>query len=126
MCSVCLINNYITRWCSHPRVIHRCITKITLHSAAAEERINNYITFLDPGGINYVIIVGPTVGSVVVRFSCGIAKNLARQPVSWMRGKDPHPQDFSLTKKTAVLLRANFVLTQRKTKGQQLKGKIAS
>ena len=35
--------------------------KITLHSAAAEEIIKNYITFLDPGGINYVIIVGPTV-----------------------------------------------------------------
>ena len=35
--------------------------KITLHSAAAEEIIKNYITFLDPGGINDVIIVGPTV-----------------------------------------------------------------
>ena len=35
--------------------------KITLHSAAAEEIMKNYITFLDPGGINYVIIVGPTV-----------------------------------------------------------------
>ena len=35
--------------------------KITLHSAAAKEIIKNYITFLDPGGINYVIIVGPTV-----------------------------------------------------------------
>ena len=35
--------------------------KIRLHSAAAEEIIRNYITFLDPGGINYVIIVGPTV-----------------------------------------------------------------
>ena len=34
---------------------------ITLHSAAAEEITKNYITFLDPGGINYVIIVGPTV-----------------------------------------------------------------
>ena len=53
-------NNYITRWCSHPRVVHRCI-KNTLHSAAAEEIVKNYITFLDPGGINYVIIVGPTV-----------------------------------------------------------------
>ena len=42
--------------------------KITLHSAAAEEIIKNYITFLDPGGINYVIIVGPTktdTGSVI-------------------------------------------------------------
>ena len=37
------------------------VLEITLHSAAAEEIINNYITFLDPGGINYVIIVGPTV-----------------------------------------------------------------
>ena len=27
-------------------------------------------------------------------------------------GKDPHPQDFSLTKKWPVLLRANFVLTK--------------
>ena len=35
--------------------------KITLHSAAAEEIIKNYIAFLDPGGINDVIIVGPTV-----------------------------------------------------------------
>ena len=35
--------------------------KITLHSVAAEEMIKNHITFLDPGGINYVIIVGPTV-----------------------------------------------------------------
>ena len=35
--------------------------KITVHSAAAEEIIKNYITFLDPGGINCVIIVGPTV-----------------------------------------------------------------
>ena len=32
---------------------------------------------------------------------------------SWKGGKDPHPQDFSLTKKTArFLLRANFVLTK--------------
>ena len=37
------------------------VLKITLHSAAAKEIIKNYITFLDPGGINYVIIVGPTV-----------------------------------------------------------------
>ena len=37
------------------------VLKITLHSAAAEEIIENYITFLDPGGINYVIIVGPIV-----------------------------------------------------------------
>ena len=35
--------------------------KITLHSAAAEEIIKNYITFLDPGGINYVVIVWSTV-----------------------------------------------------------------
>ena len=35
--------------------------KITLHSAAAEGIKKNYITFLDPGGIIYVIIVGPTV-----------------------------------------------------------------
>ena len=56
-----LINNYITRWCSHPRVLSIDVLKITLHSAAAKEIIKNYITFLDPGGINYVIIVGPTV-----------------------------------------------------------------
>ena len=37
------------------------VLKITLHSAAAEEIIKNYITFLDPGGINYVTVVGPTV-----------------------------------------------------------------
>ena len=37
------------------------VLKITLHSAAAEKITKNYITFLDPGGINYVIIVGPTV-----------------------------------------------------------------
>ena len=37
------------------------VLKITLHSAAAEEILKNCITFLDPGGINYVIIVGPTV-----------------------------------------------------------------
>ena len=61
-----LISNYITRWCSHPRVVHRCMKEITLHSAAAEEIIRNYITFLDPGGINYVIIVGPTVGNFFV------------------------------------------------------------
>ena len=60
-----LINNYITRGCSHPRVVHRCIQKVTLHSAAAEEIIKNYITFWDPGGINYVIIVGPTVIGVI-------------------------------------------------------------
>ena len=61
-----LIKNYITRWCSHPRVVHRCI-KNALHSAAAEEIIKNYITFLDPGGINYVIIVGPTVVNSLAR-----------------------------------------------------------
>ena len=32
---------------------------------------------------------------------------------NWKGGKDPHPQDFSLTKKTArFTLRANFVLTK--------------
>ena len=45
--------------------------KITLHSAAAEEIIKKYITFLDPGGINYVIIVGPTV---VLKTSSGERK----------------------------------------------------
>ena len=35
------------------------VLKIALHSAAVEEIRKNYITFLDPGGINYVIIVGP-------------------------------------------------------------------
>ena len=33
-----LINNYITRWCSHPRVVHRCI--------------KNCITFCGRGGNN--------------------------------------------------------------------------
>ena len=37
------------------------LLKITLHSAAAEEIIKNHIAFLGPGGINYVVIVGPTV-----------------------------------------------------------------
>ena len=45
------------------------VLKITLHSAAAEEIIKNYITFLDPGGINYVIIVGPTVLTVGAFFA---------------------------------------------------------
>ena len=31
---------------------------------AVEEITKNYNTFLDPGGINYVVIVGPTVHSV--------------------------------------------------------------
>ena len=44
-------------------MLSRDVLKITLNSAAAEEIIINYITFLDPGGINYVIIVGPTVSN---------------------------------------------------------------
>ena len=69
------------------------VLKITLHSAAAEEIIKNYITFLDPRGINYVIIVGPTVfrGSEEMQkallvsggLRCVFSKSQAKEDQGW-------------------------------------------
>ena len=37
-----LINNYITRWCSHPRVVHRCIQKLHYRSSQNDYRQSCY------------------------------------------------------------------------------------
>ena len=65
--------------------------KITLHSAAAEEIIKNYITFLDPGGINHVIIVGPTVN-----IKTGWPQNWTLDPTP-KTPLDPPPQNSLCT-----------------------------
>ena len=56
-------------------VLSMDVFKITLHSAAAKEIIKNYITFWDPGGINYVIIVGPTV---IYSSTCGAKRTISQ------------------------------------------------
>ena len=86
--------------------------KITLHSAAAEEIIENYITFSDPGGINYVIIVGPTVfhNKKLPHFPRGTNQKIFHRKILGVGG----PEDWiprSLFMKTS--LRAVFQMRQR-------------
>ena len=88
------------------------VLEITLHSAAAEEIIIiNYITFLDPGGINYVllltvIIVGPIVKMVLNIQRTpkrgggkpgGGGQTLARRPPTENGFRPPPPNLESLT-----------------------------